>query len=92
MKRYTDASRPDRIGERIEAVRNQYLHNPELKKRYAFEWYVKTQDLMYFREAMRAIHDANAANEREHRRITTLAVTSTVMALAAITIAAISLL
>lgn len=60
------------------------------EQRYAHEWFMRAQDYFYWQLTLQLVQDAKdklrAEMKQEHRRMTALAVTSTVIAIAALII------
>lgn len=75
----------DSISEQIERIRTRYFSNPKLRERYAYEWYVETQDLIYWRLTLDII-------KSWRNRLTAIAVTNAVISIAALSVVLFALL
>ncbi len=75
------------ITELIESTRRRYLDDPKKRTRYAFEWFVREQDLMYYRWALEEINKSCGMLYRLYRRMIAIAATSAILSIVALTIA-----
>ena len=69
-----------KLSEELDRIHQQYHGNPELRYRYAYEWYVKTQDAIWFHLVMDAFHEAEARHRRALHGVTILAITGIILA------------